>query len=89
MGILFAPTPPIPSTEECHINFRSCHDSYKVKILAQNHINFCQEKIIGILDTFGPKKTFGTDFLVMGPNFRVQLSIVPSTKNCENFNNFS
>ena len=29
------------------INFRSCHDSRRLKIMAQNHTNFCHAKIIG------------------------------------------
>ena len=38
----------IPSVEDCQINFRSCHDSRRLKIMTQNHTNFHLAKIIGI-----------------------------------------
>ena len=38
----------IPCTDDCQINYRSCHDSHRLKIVAQNHTNFHLTKIVGI-----------------------------------------
>ena len=111
--------------KELPINFRSYHDSRRLKIRAQNHTIFCHAKISGIskgsekmstrfliciwwfciakrfltipfhktlkftliLDILGSKKAFRTEFWVLGPNFRAQLTILLFTENYKHFNN--
>ena len=48
LGHETAHTSTIPSIEDCQINFRSFHDSFRLKIMTQNHTNFHLAKIVGI-----------------------------------------
>ena len=51
----------IPSTEDCQINFRSCHDSRRQKIMSQNHTNFDLGKIVEISSVW---EDMSTRFLI-------------------------
>ena len=44
-------------------------------------------KLTLILDIFGSKKAFRTEFWVLGPNFRAQLPILLFTENYKHFSN--